>query len=133
MKVEFDLVEVGQMTSSIESVGPIDRRTGSDPDLTLTWPIAVALALLRAIARDFAVEERRQLMQQAYIHDARAFPVGDPPLEEGRRLLDFAGAHPDQLKLYYSGGIIEAQYLGPDAQVLPMVGTSGAFDLGRSR
>ena len=105
----------------VESVGPIVRPTPVDPLKTDTWPMACALAWIRALARNWTSEQCDRLIRESYRQEAEAFPAGDPPLEEGRRLLDYAAAHPEDLTLHYDGGVIDPSALGPDAVVLPTI------------
>lgn len=83
------------------------------------WPLACALARLRAIDRSMAPDERARFIRHAFTEHARAFPAGDPPLKEGRLLLEFAALHPERLPLIHSSGRVELWHLGPNSLVLP--------------
>ncbi len=108
-------------TRIVQSNGPVVRATPVDPLLREIWPIACALAWIRAVGRGLSVDERDGLIRQAFAEDAKAFPAVDPPIDEGRMLLDFAAGNPSRLKLYGSDGEIGLNWLGPDAVILPTV------------
>lgn len=101
------------------------RSTPIDPIELESWPLANALAWIRAVRRDMTEEERNDFVRRAYRQDAEAFPAGDPPLEEGRILLDKAATDPDRVILRASNGAIDRHQLGPHAVIMM---TRGALD-----
>ena len=99
------------------SEGPITRPSPVDPLELESWPLACVLAWIDAEIRGLSLEERDILVRQACKSEARALPIDTMPA--CRKLLDFAAANPDRLKLRYPGGIIEPTQLGPDAVIFP--------------
>ena len=75
-----------------KSNGPIMRSTPVDPLDVATWPVACALIWIRAVTRNWSSALTRKRVTLAYREEARAFPAWDPPLEEGRKLIDYAAA-----------------------------------------
>ena len=112
----------------IESTGPITRPTPVDPLDLDSWPLACVLAWIIAIDDGFSPAERDEHVRRAYRHEARALPRD--MLAAGRKLIDFAAANPERLKLWHPGGVIEDFRLGPEALIFPTLGESGNLTFG---
>jgi hypothetical protein len=113
------------MRNPIESTGPITRPSPIDPVKLEAWPIACVLAYIHSLDSGFLPEQRDDLVRQAYRHGARAFPVD--MLAASRKLLDFAASRPECLALRHHSGVVESQYLGPEAQISVAL-TDGMLD-----
>jgi hypothetical protein len=101
------------------------RSTPIDPIKLEAWPLATALAWMRAVHRDMPEDERNDFVRKAHGREAEAFPAGDPPLAEGRALLDRAATDPERLLLMASNGPIDRHQLGPRAKIMLTRGALG--------